>query len=438
MNYPQDYESEVGLLSALLGNETTINIAIEMITPGDFYTPRHSYIFEAIKELFEKSVPIDAITVKGQLIKSGNLEQAGGLEYLYQLNSPVVSINTLAYCKTIKEMSKRRKLIKLSQDQAAKAGDISIDINSIIEEAESNLSGVSFEGDRRAIESLSSAIKSANKHFEKIEKGEIFDLSTNTGFKSIDNLLGGFSPGQLVIIAARPGVGKSSLALNMAENISRNLGTCLFFSLEMSIFQLIQRLLSSVCSIDLSKIIRNKLKDSDFSRLYRSSVAIYKYPIYFFDQALISPSSVKSYIRSFARKNQMPKVVFIDYLQLMKLETKTESKYIEVGEITRALKILARELNITIVLLSQLNRKSESREDKRPSISDLRDSGSIEQDADSILLIFKELIDEAETEPEPPFTPVMIDIAKNRNGPTGLVKMEFHGCYTKFKETSSF
>lgn len=419
---PQNLEAEKSVIGSILVDEEALISALEILKPEDFYLPAHTIIFESMIQLFDQQQAVDVLTVSSNLKKKKLLTKTGGASYLSEL---VASVPTTAhvreYSNLIRQTAVRRKLIGFSGLLNEMAYQEEDDIELLLDKAETKFYDITEANIKRDFVHVSSLLESTYEKAEELTADPNSLRGIPTGYKSLDNLLGGFQPSDLVILAARPSVGKTALALDFARHIGvhedRKVG---IFSLEMSNLQLMDRLLSMQVGIGLWDLRMGKLDDEAFSRLADAMGILSESGIYIDD----TPGLSILEMRTKARKLKMEKgldMIIVDYLQLMEGKTK-ESRVQEVSEISRFLKLLARELDVPVIALSQLSRAVEQRNDKIPQLSDLRESGSIEQDADVVMFIHREELYNPETD-----RPGIADlvIAKHRNGPIGKVELFF-------------
>ena len=433
---PNSLDTEKSLLGAILSDGSKLDLIIDKVKSEDFYYHKHQIIYDSIISISNKREPIDLITITNHLENIKELESIGGVIYLSHLIefTPVVS-NVEQYAEIILQKSLRRKLLKVSQKISQLAIDQSEETDELIDKVENSL----FEITSQEVSSEYSSIdKILLDSFERLEqmhhhKGGLKGL--RTGFTDLDNLLAGLHKSDLIIVAARPSMGKSSLAMNIARQVldSSNSPIC-YFSLEMSKEQLVDRLLASESRVDSWKIRTHNLNDNDYDKMSVAMDSLAKIPLFIDDSAGLSITE----IRTKARRIQMQHglgLIIIDYLQLMSGRTSKgdHNRVQEISEISRGLKSLARELNIPIIALSQLSRTVESRRPQIPQLADLRESGSIEQDADIVMFIYRKGHYEPDTE-EPNLATIMIK--KHRNGPLGDIKLYWHDKFTQFQNYS--
>ena len=432
---PQDIEAEQSVLGSLLIDKDAIHKIADIIAPEDFYRKAHEMIFNAILELYQKNEPIDLLTVQSRLKEKSELKEIGGMSYLTTLmNFVPTASNVVHYAKIVNRKKVLRNLISASHEIASIAYDEEKNIDELLDEAEKRIFGVSQFSLVQEFQHIKPHLAEAFERFDRLHKGDETWRGIPTGFADLDKLLAGLQRSDLVILAARPSLGKTSLALDMARYAAVNEKVPVgIFSLEMSKQQLVERLISSESSVDLWRLrsgqISDEGKDNDFERIGKALARLSAAPIYIDDAA--NPNVLQ--IRTMARRLQAEKgldLLIVDYLQLMQGSGRIENRTQEVSEISRSLKNLARELNIPIIAVSQLSRAPEARTDQRPKLSDLRESGAIEQDADVVMFIYRE--DKAKNNSDRKNI-AEIHVAKHRNGPTGAVELYFNENYVSFK-----
>ncbi len=427
---PQDLAAEQCVLGAMLMSKDAIADVVEVLRGVDFYRPAHELIHEAILDLYGRGEPADAITVSDELTKRGEATRVGGAPYLHTLLASVpIAANAGYYAEIVREKAILRRLadaaMRISQLSYAAEGDA----DDIVDRAQAEVYAVT---DRRASEDykpLSELMQPTLDEMEAISSRGGVLAGVPTGFAEVDELTNGLHPGQMVIVAARPGCGKSTLALDLARTASIRHGlTSAIFSLEMSQIEITMRLLSAEASIPLSHIRGGRMSDDDWQRVATKMGQVSEAPLFIDDSPNLTMMEIRSKARRLKQRNDL-KLVVIDYIQLMSSGKKVESRQLEVSEFSRQLKLLAKELEIPVVALSQLNRGPEQRTDKKPMLSDLRESGSLEQDADLVVLLNRpDLYDkESERAGEADF-----DIAKHRNGATKTITVAFQGHYSRF------
>ena len=434
---PQSIEAEEAVLSAILIDNSTLLDVIDIVSPDDFYRSAHKKIFRCIKDLFKKNEPVDLITLVNALREQGCLEEIGGASYLsFLIDSVPAAINPPHYAKIIQDKSSLRRLIANSNEIIRQCYENSKDIDSVIEYSERTIFEISEQKNRQAFHPISKIIELNIDALEERQGNHALVTGVPTGFSRIDQLTAGFQNSDLIIIAARPAMGKTAFALNLARNaaIEGNFPVAIF-SLEMSKEQLSMRMLCAEARVDSSKIRSGFLSGDDWNKLTNAAGVLTDALIYIDDSPDISATT----IRTKSRRLKMDKnlgLIIIDYLQLMRGSSHTERRDLEISEISRSLKILAKELNIPVIALSQLNRKLEERSDKRPQLSDLRESGALEQDADVVSFIYRdEIYNKDENNPNRGTAEIIL--AKQRNGPTGTAMLTFLNSYTRFEELAN-
>ena len=433
---PHSIEAEQSVLGSMIIDKTAINTAVEIIRPDDFYKPANGEIYSAIIDLFNKNEPVDLITLQEELKRRGSLDAVGGVSYLANLSGGVATTaNTEYYCKIVDEKSTLRKLISSSNEIIGKAYEDSEEVNIIIEAAEKNIFDITQGSQREGFSPINEVLLDS---FAKIEemaanKGGLTGLTT--GFIDMDIKLSGLQKSDLVLLAARPSMGKTALGINMVTNSALKAGAKVaVFSLEMSKEQLVQRMIAGTAHVDLQKIISGRLDEEEWLNIINSMGPLSAANVYIDDTAGISLMEMKAKCRRLKIEKGLDLVV-IDYLQLMQMEGKQESRQQEISSISRGLKALAKEMDCPVVALSQLSRAPELRADHRPILSDLRESGAIEQDADVVLFLYR---DDYYNEDSDQKNIGEVIIAKHRNGPTGTLELVFKKEYTKFLNKENF
>jgi len=418
---PQNIEAEKSVLgSVLLDKDALINVS-GWLQPGHFYDDRHALIYQNILELFEHGLPIDLVTISDKLKKKKILSKVGGRAYLTELASFVpTSAHAEEYANIVKENATRRGLISSAAEVTSLAMDETIEIAEVVDKSETLLFNVAQEGVRSNFVHVKELLKDAYERAAHAKSDDDYS-GISTGFRELDILLGGFQKSDLIILAARPSVGKTSLALDMMRHAAllekKNVA---FFSLEMSNMQIMDRLLGMQSGIPFWEIRTNKLNDEKVVKLANTMGELGDANIFIDDMAGQHINQVRTKARRLALEHGVD-IIFVDYLQLMHGSSK-ESRTLEVSEVSQGLKNLAKELNVPVVALSQLSRAIEQRQGRRPQLSDLRESGSIEQDADVVLFIDREETWNPDTEKK---GIADLFLAKHRNGPTGMVELAF-------------
>ncbi|MEA1889606.1 MAG: replicative DNA helicase [Pseudomonadota bacterium] len=433
---PHSIEAEQSVLGGLMLDSSRWDDVADILVANDFYRRDHHLIFTAIEGLIENSMPADVITTQEYLDNSGELEKAGGLAYLDELtrNTPSAA-NISAYAKIVQEHSIMRRLLNsvndINQSIYTPEGRTP---QEILDLAEQQIYAISDEGAKHGsgFVAVNKLLKQAVDRIEELFKSDSELTGLSTGFTDLDNITTGLQDSDLIIVAGRPSMGKTSLAMNIAENVAVGSDKAVaIFSMEMSGEQLVRRMLTSLGRINAQRVRTGALQEDDWSRLTSAINLLDQRRIYIDDTPGLSPSELRARCRRLASQNDDGLgLIIIDYLQLMSLGGNTENRATELSTITRNLKTLAKEINVPVVALSQLNRSLEQRTDKRPVMSDLRESGSIEQDADLIMFIYRDEVYNDETENK---GIAEIIIAKQRNGPTGTIKLTFFGEFTKFE-----
>lgn len=431
---PQNTDAEASLLGAVLIDTDAIVRIADSLDVQDFYDERHQRIFEAIKSLYEKHKPIDILTLSSQLKDSGFMEMVGGASYLTELTNYVpTAAHVEHYAEIISQKAIRRRLITASQDIVGLGFDETKSVQDLIEEAEAQLFKVSQQHVKQDISSIEEILASSFERLDELHKDKASTRGIPTGLKDLDNILAGLQRSDLIIIAARPSMGKTALTLNLAHNIATlSQQPVLFFSLEMSKEQLVDRLLSMESGVDAWNIRTGNLSDSDFEKIGHAMGTLSEAPIYIDDTPGITISDLRTKARREQHQRQLG-AIMIDYLQLMSGGSRfggDANRVQEISEISRGLKAIARELNVPLIALSQLSRSVESRSPQIPQLSDLRESGSIEQDADVVAFIYREDYYNPETDRKN-ITDLLIK--KHRNGPVGNVELYFDKAKQKFK-----
>ena len=442
---PQALELEEAVLGAMLIDKKGVDEVIDLIQPEAFYKTAHQTIFEAIFQLFQDSQPIDLLTVSSELRKKGKLESIGGEFYLVQLSQRVASSAHIEFhARIILQKFIQRSLIKISNEIIESAYRESTDVFDLLDEAESKLYDVTQGNIKKSSESAQNLVLEAKKKIEEISKREGLS-GISTGFEKLDKLTSGWQPSDLIIIAARPGMGKTALTLSMARNIAvmKQIPVA-FFSLEMSSIQLITRLISAETGLSSEKLRTGKLADHEWQQLNVKVTDLEKAPLFIDDTPSLSIFDLRAKARRLSSQHQI-KLIIVDYLQLMTAGTssKTGNREQEISTISRNLKALAKELDIPVIALSQLSRAVETRGGtKRPMLSDLRESGAIEQDADIVSFIYRPEyynIDEWDDEERTPSQgQAEFIVAKHRNGGLDNIRLKFIGHLGKFEDLDSF
>ena len=437
---PQSLEAEQSTLGSMLLDRDQIAIVIEILKPDDFYKESHTDIFNAIVALFDRGDPVDMVTVIELMDKNGTLEKIGGAAYLSVLveGTPAPS-NASTYAKLVKQKSMLRQLIRAGNQITVWAYQEADDVETVVANAEKAVLDVAMGRSGEDIVPIRSALKDTFDVIQKkySERGGISGIPTD--FEKLDALTAGFQNSDLVIVAARPSMGKTSLALKIAENVAIRHKTGVgLFSLEMSSEQLVTRMLCSVARVDASSLRKGFLTDQDWENLTRGMDLLSQAPLVLVDSPGITPLELRAKARRM-QKEYGVELLIVDYLQLMAGRSR-ESRVQEISEISRELKLMARELDLPVIVLSQLSRAVEQRPNKRPMLSDLRESGAIEQDADLVMFLYREGYykqpgddDESFDYDRPEAEKTELNLAKHRNGPTGRVDLTFVHRYATFE-----
>ncbi len=436
---PQNLEAEQAVLGSILLDNQALYKALEIVGVGDFYRPAHIKIFEAMIELSEQSQVIDIVTLTDHLRHSGQLEAIGGSAYLSDLAQSVATAASVTYhAKLIHEVAINRSLISAATEIVTLGYERSKRVDELLDFAERSIFGIAERRLRRSFSPMKEVVNSTLEHINKLYEQKEKITGIPTGFVDLDEMTAGLQPSDLIIVAGRPSTGKTSLALGVALNAALHKPrsyTVAIFSLEMSKEQLCMRLLSAAGSLDMHRIRTGHLHHGEWQHLTRAASALHESKIYIDDTPGITALEMRAKIRRQRAETGLDLVV-VDYLQLMSGSGDTETRQQEISDISRSLKSVAKELNIPIVALSQLSRAVESRENKKPVLADLRESGAIEQDADLVLMIYRKGMYSSQqkefAEDRDPENVAEILIAKHRNGPTGVVKLTFLPEYAKF------
>ena len=434
---PQNLEAEAAVLGSMLMEEEAISVALESLQADAFYKDSHRKIYEAIIELFNAGKPVDLITLTNQLRRKELLESIGGASYLTELaNSVPTSANIAHYVTIVKEKSTLRSLITSGTRIVSLCFESDGRVNELVDEAERLIFDISNRRIGTSYISLKEIIKDSIETIDRLYQKKQHVTGVPTGFIEFDSKTAGLQPSDLIIIAGRPSMGKSALALGMAEyaGVVEKIPTAIF-SLEMSKEQLVQRMLCSHAKVDAHKVRTGYLSTSDWPRLTAAAGKLSEAPIFIDDTPAISVMELRAKARRLKAHHDI-KLIILDYMQLMRGSVSSaESRQQEISDISRSLKALARELSVPLIAISQLSRAVESRNDHRPQLSDLRESGAIEQDADVVVLILREEYYNPTSENQ---GVADIIIAKQRNGPVGNLKLAFIKEYTRFENLARF
>ncbi len=443
---PQSIEAEMSILGGILLDNEAINRSLEVIRAEEFYREPHRKIFRAMIDLSNNGEPCDLITLTTILKKKGELEEVGGGAYLATLVDFVpTAANIVYYCRIVKEKAVARNLITAATEIVTKSFEEQSNVDELLDQAQKTIFEISENKLKPAFFPVKDILKETIRNIEKLYEKKDHVTGVPTGFLDMDSMTAGFQKGDLIIVAGRPSMGKTAFALNLGQNAAIHADQktpVAIFSLEMSKEQLVTRLLCSESKIDASRLRTGHLVDSDWSRLMTGAGKLHDAPIYIDDTPSIPVLEMRAKCRRLKAEKGLGMVI-VDYLQLMRGGANSESRQQEISEISRSLKALAKELDIPVIALSQLNRGLENRTDKRPMMSDLRESGAIEQDADVIMFVYRDAVycdackrRDGSCTTEGHDRQAEIIIGKQRNGPIGTVNLVFNGEYTKFENRS--
>lgn len=427
---PQSLEAEQSVIGAMIIDKSAIAKALEKLNDEDFYRDGHKVIFKAIREMFSKDMAVDLVTLLEYLKSTDMLEKAGGVTYISEVSSSVITTANLeAYIKIVEEKSTLRKLIKSATNIIEESYNKQDKVEEVLDLAQKKIFDLAEKQGSNDYEPLANVLERGFLEIERLfnNKGSI--TGVGSGIRDLDAKTSGFQKGDMVLIAARPSMGKTTFSLNIAEHAALREGkSVVIFSLEMSKEQLAYKLLCSEANVDMLKLRTGNLDDDDWERIARATGPLSKARIYIDDTAGLSVMEMRSKCRKIKMEHGID-MILIDYLQLMSGSSGSESRQQEVSEISRSIKALAKEMECPVIALSQLSRAPEQRADHRPMLSDLRESGSIEQDADVVMFLYRDEYYNKETEDKNIGECI---IAKQRNGPVGTVKMAWIGAHSKF------
>jgi replicative DNA helicase len=422
---PQNLDAEKSLLGAVLIDEETLADISEHVNSKDFYDRRHAIIFGGMMRLFERHKPVDLLTLTEELKKKDELDTIGGSAYLTELTNYVpTAAHAEAYAELVAQKAVRRRLIKASGEISELGYDEDTTTQELLERAEAELFSVSDQSLKQDLVSIESILTESFDRMEELHRNKGALRGVRTGYRDLDDMTAGLQRSDLIILAARPAMGKTTLVTNLAYNVATVAKQpVLFFSLEMSKEQLVDRMLADASGVDAWNIRTGNLSDDDFSKLSEAMGEMAEAPIYIDDTPGLSVLEMRTKARRAAHEQPLG-LIIVDYLQLMQGSGKSDGNRVqEVSEISRGLKLIAREMNVPVIALSQLSRSVENRSPQIPQLADLRESGSIEQDADIVMFIYREAYYNPETERE---NVTDLIIAKHRNGPVGRVELYFH------------
>lgn len=428
---PQNIEAETVTLGIILNKPDTLTEIIGTITDEDFYQEKHKIIYNAIAKLFTEDKKIDMVTITSILNDTGTLQQVGGITYLAQLIASTMAVNSIkAYAEILKEKSNKRKLIKIGQELMEQGYEDSKEAKEVMNHTENELFDILSKQENKIVR-IDKALDETLAEIEKQYKQGGAIVGIPTGFQDVDRVLSGLQRQDFIIIAARPSMGKTTLAINIASNVSKT-NTTAIFSLEMSKNQLVKKIISSETLVKAERIKNGQLQDDEWGRIAHKSGEIASRKLFIDDQSGVTINEIKAKCKKIKMQHGLD-VVIIDYLQLM--SAKAQSREQEISTISRGLKQLAKELDVTVIALSQLSRACEARANKRPMLSDLRESGSIEQDADTVIFLYRDEYYNPETKDK---HVTEIIFGKNRNGQVGTVKVAWMGEYQKFANLEQY
>ncbi|MBB6625383.1 replicative DNA helicase [Clostridium gasigenes] len=428
---PQSTEAEQSVIGSMIIDKSAISKVLEKLKEEDFYRDRHKALYKALREMFQKDMAVDLLTILEYLKSTDMLEKSGGVTYISELSASVpTTANLSAYIKIVEEKSLLRRLIKSSTKIIEESYNGQDDVDKVLDSAQKKIFDIAEKKNSGDYEVLSSVLERGFLEIERLfnNKGEI--TGVGSGIKDLDEKTSGFQKGEMILIAARPSMGKTTFALNIAETAALRHGkSVVIFSLEMPREQLAYKLLCSEARVDMLKLRTGNLEDDDWERIAKATGPLSKAKIYIDDTAGLSVMEMRSKCRKIKMEHGID-MILIDYLQLMS-GSNTESRQQEVSEISRSIKALAKEMECPVIALSQLSRAPEQRADHRPMLSDLRESGSIEQDADVVMFLYRDEYYNKESEDRGTAECI---IAKQRNGPVGTIKMAWIGAHSKFAD----
>ncbi len=427
---PHNVEAEESVLGSMLLSRDAIAEVLELLHEDDFYRPAHRTVFRSVLDLYSHGQAVDPVTVAEELRRSGELADVGGAPFVHTLVSSVpTAANAGYYARIVKEAGILRRLIDTGTRIVQLGYETPQDTERAVDLAESWVYQVAQGRVTEDYQSLREVLTSTLEAIERLHNDSREITGVATGFPELDRLTSGLQASNLIIVAARPAVGKSTLGLDVARNASVRSGVpTVVFSLEMSKTELVQRLMCAECSVDMQRLRTGRMEDSDWTRLTRSLGRLAEAPLFIDDSAAITMMELRAKCRRLKQRHGLG-LVIVDYLQLMQPSKRVESRQQEVSEISRALKLLAKELAVPVIAISQLSRQTEARSDKKPMLSDLRESGALEQDADMVMFIYREDLYDPES---PRKGEADLIVAKHRNGPTDTVTVTFQGQYSRF------
>ena len=429
---PSDISSEMAIIGCIITKSETIDQAIQLVKPYEFYDSRCQRIYKTLVNMYQKDIKIDEVSLISKLKSENILEKVGGEQFIVEITlSSFYTPNMDQYCENVKEKALLRALISACDEIVGKSYEQKKDAKEVIEMAESKIFEISQKNLDKGLVRVSETMDETIKQLELLSLNEGKITGVTTGISSVDDKLSGLQNSQLILLAARPAMGKTALGLTMAWNAANAGKSVAFFSLEMSTYQLNQRLISMVSMIDLEKIITGNLEADEWIEIINAITKIKEKEIYVDETAGITLSELRSKCKRLKAEEGLDLIV-IDYLQLMTGEGRFDNRQQEIAQISRGLKSLSKEINCPVLSLAQLSREADKRSDHKPILSDLRESGAIEQDADVVMLLYREDYYDVDDNPNV----AKIILAKHRNGPTGLMELFFHKQCTTFKDLS--
>ncbi|MFH1807763.1 MAG: replicative DNA helicase [Pseudomonadota bacterium] len=431
---PQHLEAERSVLGGVLLNNLALDWVSDIVAEEDFYKEAHRVLYRAMRRLSDRSDPVDELTLVQELKAHDELDRVGGLGYVGALTQAVpTAAHVAAYAKIVRDKAVQRALINAATDIVRQGFREDLELSEYVDSSERSIFQATEDRRRRAILPIKDVLKTTFKNIEEIYNRKQDVTGVSTGFGKLDHYTSGLQRSDLVILAARPSMGKTALALNIGGHAAiRDKVPVLIFSLEMSADQLVSRFLGAEARVNLSDLRKGKIKESDWPRLAQAAGRISDAPLFIDDSGVLTVTEMRSKCRRIKREHGLG-LAIVDYLQLMQGGRSVDSRTQEISEISRGLKALARELDIPVMALSQLNRSLESRTDKRPMLSDLRESGAIEQDADVIMFVYRDEYYKREQTPPDMVGIAEIIIGKQRNGPTGSLLLSFQKEHTRFE-----
>jgi replicative DNA helicase len=430
---PQNLEAEESVIGAMMLSAEAIADVVEILQPEDFYRSANARIYEALRGIYARGEPVDLITAVETLKRQGTIEEVGGALYLRDLVDQVPTPASAGhYARIVSQTALLRRLISAAADVMEMAYSAPEDPERVADEAEQRIYDVARREDKDEVSVLRDLVDQAMLDLESIQNRDSAYTGLPSGFHDLDDLMSGLQPGNLVIIAARPGIGKSSLATNMARNVAVDGHPVALFSLEMSRFEIGMRLLCAEAHVPWDRIRNKRVGPTDWTNVVHAAEVLHDAPLHIVDSGNVNIVDIRAKARRMRTGRTGLDLIIVDYLQLMTSPNtrRPDNRQQEVAEISRSLKLLAKELHIPVIALSQLNRNPESRADKRPQLSDLRESGSLEQDSDVVMFIHRD-----DADPEKKREAELI-VAKHRNGPTGSIKLHFEASLTQFRNAA--